>query len=159
MKEKVQTLIDKTSNDDKLIDMLKTELRKKPTAAAAPAAAAPARASGASAAVPGVVDALERKAAEQQRQLLMQERIIVALQEKATAAAAAPAGAHVLEVQREQLEQLVEVFRQRVEHAEAVTADARAWPAVVHEERGREDLVGSHGRWKHPCLQPAHMTI
>jgi hypothetical protein len=23
----------------------------------------------------------------------------------------------------------------------------------------REDLVGSHGRWKRPCLQTAHMTI
>jgi hypothetical protein len=23
----------------------------------------------------------------------------------------------------------------------------------------REDLVGSHGRWKRPCLQTAHMTL
>jgi hypothetical protein len=26
-------------------------------------------------------------------------------------------------------------------------------------ERERVDLVGSHGRWKRPCLQTAHMTI
>ena len=26
-------------------------------------------------------------------------------------------------------------------------------------ERARADLVGSHGRWKRPCLQTAHMTI
>jgi hypothetical protein len=31
----------------------------------------------------------------------------------------------------------------------------------LHCERERErvDLVGSHGRWKRPCLQTAHMTI
>ena len=26
-------------------------------------------------------------------------------------------------------------------------------------ERERVHLVGSHGRWKRPCLQTAHMTI
>ena len=26
-------------------------------------------------------------------------------------------------------------------------------------EKEREDLVGSQGRWKRPCLQPAHMTL
>jgi hypothetical protein len=26
-------------------------------------------------------------------------------------------------------------------------------------EREREELVCSHGRWKHPCLQTAHMSI
>ena len=28
-----------------------------------------------------------------------------------------------------------------------------------HEERQRVDLVGSHGRWKRPRLQTAHMAI
>ena len=31
---------------------------------------------------------------------------------------------------------------------------------IPFREEGREDLcVGSHGRWKRPCLQTAHMTI
>jgi hypothetical protein len=29
----------------------------------------------------------------------------------------------------------------------------------LREERVRVELVGSHGRWKRPCLQTAHMTI
>jgi hypothetical protein len=29
----------------------------------------------------------------------------------------------------------------------------------VNPHERRNDLVGSHGRWKRPCLQTAHMTI
>jgi hypothetical protein len=40
----------------------------------------------------------------------------------------------------------------------SAASEARADAAAqVREER--EDLVGSHGRWKCPCLQTAHMTI
>jgi len=151
LKEKVQTLIEKTTNDDKLIDALKTELRKKPAASKPAAAPAPAAtttgrtgdsASGSSAnfSVP-VLEALERKTVEQQGQIMRQEKIILALQQQT--AAPAPAGRQVLEVEKEKLEELVEMFRVRVEQAEAATADARACarasvgPSVVSERRQR----------------------
>jgi DNA repair exonuclease SbcCD ATPase subunit len=172
LKENMQTLIEKTSNDDKLIDALKTELRKKPAATKpAPATATTTgrigdRASGSavSLSVPAL-EALERKTVEQQGQILRQEKIILALQQQvAAAAAAAPAGLHVLEVEKEKLEQLVEVFRERVEQAQAATADARACALVCRTACGgrqsSEKYPPSTTVWSFPlCLFSSGLDV
>jgi hypothetical protein len=36
---------------------------------------------------------------------------------------------------------------------------ARNLAKVCGREREGEELLGSHGRWKRPCLQTAHMAI
>jgi hypothetical protein len=150
LKESMQTLIEKTNNDDKLIDALKTELRKKPAASKPPLATATTtttgrtgdRASGSAVSLSVLtLEALERKTVEQQGQIMRQEKIILALQQQVEAAAAAPAGLHVLEVEKEKLEQLVEVFRERVEQAQAATADARAYARVCRTAGGGRRVV------------------
>jgi hypothetical protein len=45
------------------------------------------------------------------------------------------------------------------EHALARDALPNGVRAQAHVLRERVELVGSHGRWKRPCLQTAHMTI
>jgi hypothetical protein len=77
-----QMLLEKTDNDDKLIDALKTELRKssmrKPTGAA-PGAGAP-RASANAAVTAAETAALEERVREKEAQIQRQEKIILALQ-------------------------------------------------------------------------------
>ncbi|KAK3286393.1 hypothetical protein CYMTET_6053 [Cymbomonas tetramitiformis] len=143
LKGQIHTLIEKTENDDKLINALRTELTKarKQGGGAASEGGSGNSGSASHRAVSGrkekfvgsSAQALEGKLAEQESviqqletQIKRQEMIIGALQQQVAAGGSGPGNdedIRVLEVETEKLEELVALFKTRLMEEEATTAN------------------------------------
>ena len=51
------------------------------------------------------------------------------------------------------------IFKAKYPDVPIIALTATATPAVCRDIEAQVRAVGSHGRWKRPCLQTAHMTI
>jgi hypothetical protein len=83
-----------------------------------------------------------------------------------TVAHAAPHRAHVSLNNNNEPQHLLTVpviahlhDKRNTERTALAVIQARICLRAVVRERERGDLVDSHGRWKRPCLQTAHMTM